>query len=112
MIASTIASLLASRILRVITRRPSHHCDAIGDAEHFVEAMGDEDHAHAPGLEQLQGAEDASDVLFGEAGGGLVEHEQAHLRGGDGARDGDDGFLRLRQARNQTRRIDCRLEGS
>ena len=54
---------------------PADHGDAVGDVQHLVQLVADEDQAlalvahHAEGLEQLH------DLLRGEHRGGLVEHQ-------------------------------------
>ena len=51
------------------------HGDRIGDGEHLVELVGDEDHGGALGGEAAQAVEELVDLLGHEYGGGLVEDE-------------------------------------
>ena len=51
------------------------HGDAVGDLEHLVELVRDEDDAGAVRLQRLEDAEEVARLLRGEHGGRLVEDE-------------------------------------
>ena len=77
----------------------AQHRDTVGDRQHLVEVVGDEQHRGARRGDAAQGAEQALDLGTGERRGGLVEHEQreaAVLAGAvEGPGDADGGALRL-----------------
>ena len=60
----------------------AQHGDAVGDAVHLIEEVGDEHHGHARRPHPLDHLEQLVDLASVEAGGGLVEdqHPGVHLR--------------------------------
>ena len=74
----------------------AHHRDPLGDLDHLVEPVADEDDGDAVGLQPLDDAEQPVDLGAGQRGGGLV-HEQQPRVGGEAAADRDDLALGDRQ---------------
>ncbi len=77
----------------------SHDGDAIGQTEDLIHAVADIDHAVAGSAETIEHGEEAGDFRFGQAGSGFVEDDDLGL-GGQGAGDGDDGFVGLGKVDN------------
>ena len=88
---------------------------AIGDRQHLVEVVADEQHRGARRGDAAQRAEQAVHLGPGKRRGGLVEHEQreaAVLAGAvEGAGDADGRALRLGELGDRARRVDLVAEG-
>ena len=87
----------------------------IGDGQHLVEVVADEEHRGAGGCDAAQGAEQAVDLGPRKGRGGLVEHEQreaAVLAGAvEGAGDTDGRALRFCELGDRASRVDVVAEG-
>ena len=59
----------------------AQHGDAVGDGEHFVELVADEDDGLAVGRHLAQGVEEGFGFLRREDGGRLVEDQNVALHG-------------------------------
>src|SRR6202022_3095317 len=84
---------LARRGLRGLERADvlaiAQHGDALAEPEYLVELVGDVDQGDAAALQPVEDREKVRGLPLGEAGGGLVEDEDAALEG-QGARDLDE----------------------
>ena len=59
----------------------AQHGDAVGDARHLIELVRDQHRGHALGTKLEQEIEQRRAIAFVEAGGRLVENQEAHLLG-------------------------------
>ncbi len=87
--------------------------DSVGDLQDLLEAVGDEDHRRARVPGATDGAEEAVDLVVGQRGGRLVQHEDArgvtvHVL--EGPSDRDHGLVRQRQVGDVVVRGDADLE--
>ncbi len=85
----------------------AEHGDAIGDGEHFVEAVRDVDDAAAVRLEQRDDREQALDFPLGQRRRRLVHDDDLRV-GADRLRDLDDLLLGHAQRLDEAGRIDRR----
>ncbi len=106
MMACTSAEGVVSlTMLEAITAAVAQHGDPVGDAEHFVEPVGDVDQAHPLRAQAAQHVEQARDIGLGQCRGGLVEHQHVGSHR-ERAGDGDDRLAGRRQAAHAHFRCD------
>src|SRR5690606_8543293 len=71
-----LVHLTAGRVQGLHAAAVAQHGDPVGDPDHLVEPVRDEDGGDAPGLELQQQPEQVVALLLVQRGGGLVQDEQ------------------------------------